>query len=192
MSQSWRKDGRVNDLSDDELMALYCDGTPEAFELLFERHRGSVYNFAFTMLRESAGAEDVLQDAFLSVAKSAADYEPRGCFRAWLMRIVRNRCLNRIASSPRESSLIDEMASSKSQEPAESAERNEWMRALRREIGLLPERQREAIVLFAFEEMPYREIADVMEMPINTVKTLIHRARATLAQKVGLPSEERE
>ena len=141
------------------------------------------------MLREASAAEDVLQDAFLSVARSAGEYEPRGRFRAWLMRIVRNRCLNRLASAPPERSLSCETMQTTVSNPAQAIEQTEWMRALRSEIGRLPERQREAIVLYAFEEMPYREIAEVMEMPINTVKTLIHRARATLAQNVERPSE---
>ena len=175
------------DLSDDELLVLYRDGDADAFGVLFDRYRTSAFNFAYMMLHDVGRAEDVLQETFLAVARSAKGYEARGRFRTWLMRIVRNRCLNEIESARVRRGvvalsgleIIDPPASDAS--PVDRAASNEYMVRLRGAISDLPERQREAIVLYAFDQMGYREIADVMEVPINTVKTLIHRARAALA-----------
>ena len=176
------------DISDDELVTLYRDGDADAFDTLFGRHRTPVYNFARLMLGDADGAEDVLQETFLTVARTARDYEPRGRFRGWLMRVVRNLCLNRIAALRvrrrvvAESGLNVVEAASREPSPPQRLERDEQMARLRGLISGLPERQRETLVLYAFEQMSYREIADVLGMPLGTVKTLIHRARAALAR----------
>lgn len=178
----------MNDLSDDELMVLYQDGRVEAFEALFDRYRATVFNYAAWMLGNRTGAEDVLQDAFLQIARAAARYQPRGRFRAWLLRIVRNRCLNLLDTESARRRAIEQRreemqrAQSGRDDPPGKAIREEWHAAIRRAIRELPERQREALVLYAFEEMAYREIGQVLDMPTNTVKTLIHRARASLAR----------
>jgi RNA polymerase sigma-70 factor (ECF subfamily) len=75
--------------------------------------------------------------------------------------------------------------------PVERVEADEQTSLIRAAIAGLPERQREAITLYAFEQMSYRQIAEVLDMPINTVKTLIHRARAGLAQLLGSHEQER-
>ncbi len=178
----------MNDLSDDELMVLYQDGRVEAFETIFERHRATVFNYAAWMLGDRTSAEDVLQDAFLQIARMATRYEPRGRFRAWLLRIVRNRCLNLLDAESARRRAIDKRREEMRHEPtgrddpSGKAIREEWHAALSRAIRELPERQREALVLYAFEAMAYREIGQTLDMPINTVKTLIHRARASLAR----------
>ena len=185
------------DLSDDELITMYRDGDAEAFETLFDRYRNSVYNFARKMLEDSAGAEDVFQESFLAVARAARRYEPRGHFRVWLMRIVRNRCLNWIQSARVRRAAVAEgdlkiiESASREPSPADLAETNETATLVRKAIGSLPERQREAIVLYAFEKMAYREIGEVLDTPVNTVKTLIHRARAALARVLEQASGER-
>ena len=84
----------MNVVSDDDLMRLYLDGDEAAFHVLYDRHRTGVYRFARLMLNDAGKAEDVLQETFLAVARAAGRYVPRGQFRAWLMRIARNRCLN--------------------------------------------------------------------------------------------------
>ena len=179
---------RLTEISDDELVSLFRDGDAEAFDMLFDRHRVSVYHFARTMLGDPASADDVLQETFLAVARAASRYVPRGRFRVWLMRIVRNRCLNRIESDRARRSALAEVdigivePPSRDPTPPERVEMDEEMRLLQAAIGRLPDRQREALVLYAFERLAYREIAVVLDMPINTVKTLIHRARAALAQ----------
>ncbi|MCK4374347.1 MAG: sigma-70 family RNA polymerase sigma factor [Candidatus Brocadiae bacterium] len=176
-------------LSDDELVRMYREGDADAFDTLFDRYHTSVYNFARVMLNGPEGAEEVMQEAFLAVARTAKTYTPRGLFRPWLMRIVRNLCLNRLRTERLRRRVLAEggigVLQVASPEPAapELLERDERMAMLRRSIRRLPERQREAIVLYAFEQMSYREIADALEVPMNTVKTLIHRARANLARE---------
>lgn len=181
----------MTDVSDDDLIRMYRNGDAEAFDTLFDRHYGSVYNFARTMLGNCDSSEEVLQETFLAVARTANSYTPRGRFRAWLMRIVRNRCLNRLeAQRVRRAALAESgldvvEAASAEPLPPTRLEANEQTMIVRSAIAELPERQRESIALYAFEEMSYREIAEVLEMPINTIKTLIHRARANLAQAMG-------
>ena len=184
------------DISDDELIAMYRDGDAEAFDALFDRYRAPVHNFARSMLRTPAAAEDVLQETFLAVARATTRYEPRGRFRIWLMRIVRNRCLNWLASERVRQAVIAETdleivaPESNDPPPARRLEAHEDLRLVREAIWRLPERQREAIVLYAFEQLTYKEIAEVLGVPINTVKTLIHRARAELARALdGTPKE---
>ena len=175
-------------VSDDDLLRMYRDGDADAFDTLFARYQAPVYNFAHMMLGEADGAEDVLQETFLSIARTARSYEPRGRFRAWLMRIVRNQCLNQIQARRVRRRVIAESGldiiqpASREPSPAAQVESDERLARLRGLIAKLPELQREAIVLYAFEQMSYREIGEVLDVPINTVKTLIHRARARLAR----------
>jgi RNA polymerase sigma-70 factor (ECF subfamily) len=167
---------------------MYGEGDAEAFDVLFDRHRGTVFHFARMMLGSRDGAEDVFQETFLAVARSAKRYQPRQRFRAWLLRIARNVCINRIQADRarrrvlRQSGLDVIEPASDEPPPPERLASKERMGRLRAEIEGLPERQREALVLYAFEQMGYREIGEVLGVPIGTVKTLIHRARAALAR----------
>ena len=186
----------MDEISDDDLILMYRSGDAEAFEVLFDRHYRSVFNFAFYMVRDAGRAEDILQETFLAAARTAKRCEPRGHFRAWLMRIVRNRSLNSIESERLRRGVLTgcelETGGCASCEPSpvQNLEADEAAAIVRERILDLPERQREAIVLYAFEAMGYQEIAETLDLPVNTVKTLIHRARAELARALG-KNEER-
>ncbi|NLW49596.1 MAG: RNA polymerase sigma factor [Candidatus Brocadiaceae bacterium] len=173
--------------SDDELLAMFREGDLDAFDALFDRHHVDVYHFACLMLNGRNDAEDVLQDTFLAVARSARAYSPRGRFRPWLMRIARNLCLNRLHSERLRRRVLaadgdfpDESASGAPAAP-ELLEWDEGMRAVHEAVRALPERQREALALYAFEGMTYGEVSEALQAPMGTVKALIHRARAALA-----------
>jgi RNA polymerase sigma-70 factor (ECF subfamily) len=175
-------------ITDDELVLLYRNGDADAFDTLFDRHYASVYNFARMMLRNREEAEDVLQDAFLAVVRTARRYEPRGSFRTWLMRIARNLCLNRIQAARARRrvagqggiELLDPPSSDPL--PEEHLAMEERIENLRSRMEDLPDRQREALALYAFEDISYRDISAILDVPMGTVKTLIHRARVALAQ----------
>ncbi len=183
-------------LGDDDLIRMYREGDADAFDVLFHRHATAVHHFARMLLGDTAAADDVLQETFLAVACTAVRYEPRGRFRPWLMRIVRNRCLNRLDARRRREAVLGrspcppaELPSPRPG-PSSRAEADEHRRAVEAALGELPDRQREAISLYAFGNMRYRQIAEVLQMPVNTVKTLIHRARANLARALETPAKE--
>jgi RNA polymerase sigma-70 factor (ECF subfamily) len=186
------------DASDDDLIRMFRNGDADAFDVLFDRHYASVYAFARSTLSSRDGAEEILQETFLAVARTARTYTPRGRFKAWLMRIVRNRCLNRLASQRRRRAALGEGPlepadpASPEPPPTRRAEQNETLAAVRAAMQQLPDRQREALALYAFDELTYAEVAEVLQMPAGTVKTLIHRARANLARVLEAPSEESE
>ncbi len=178
------------DLSDDELMIMYCDGDLDAFDVLVDRYAASVYNFACSMLNDAGRAEDILQDTLLAVARSAKHYQPRGLFRTWIMRIVRNRCLNAIETERlRRIAIIESQLAvynkpSSDCPPDERLDADETLTTVKSAIDTLPHQQREAILLFAYEQMTYKQIGQVLDVPVNTIKTLIHRARAELSLRL--------
>ena len=181
----------MDPISDDDLMRLYGEGDAEAFDALFDRHYLGAFNFAYAMLAEAGEAEDVLQETFLAVSQAAKTYCPQGMFRAWLMRIVRNRCLNRLQARRAREALVRAAGWEATEPPTgdppppQQASAREQSDIVRSAVAALAERQREAIAMYAFQQMRYEEIAKAMDVPINTVKTLIHRARGELAQKLG-------
>jgi RNA polymerase sigma-70 factor (family 1) len=184
----------VDAISDDDLISMYRNGDAEAFEVLFDRYYRSVFNFALYMVHDSGRAEDILQETFLAVARTAKRYEPKGHFRTWLMRIVRNRCLNcleaeRVRREVLKEAAVDAPDACNDPTPEQCVQADELSGQLRRLVMDLPERQREAIVLFAFEKMSYQEIAESLDLPLNTVKTLIYRARAELARSLETEEE---
>lgn len=178
-------------LDDDDLMQMYRAGDSDAFDALFDRYAGTVYNFARVMLGNADGAEDAMQEAFMTVARTARSYEPRGRFRSWLLRVVRNQCLNRLQGQSVRRRVIAESGldvverPSREPSPPERLAASQEMARLEGRIAELPERQREALCLYAYEQMSYQEIGQVLDLPLNTVKTLIHRARAALASSLG-------
>ncbi|MHC4250637.1 MAG: RNA polymerase sigma factor [Planctomycetota bacterium] len=178
-------------VTDDELFGMFRSGDADAFDALFDRWHVPVYNLARHILHDAAGAEEIMQDTFMAVVRAAPRYESRGLFRAWIMGIARNRCVNRLESERarrralRESGMGVVDPPSRAPSPDGAADADERVAVVKVAVARLPERQREAIVMYAFEEMPYAEVARAMGVPLNTVKTLIHRARAALARALG-------
>jgi RNA polymerase sigma-70 factor, ECF subfamily len=168
-------------------MARVREGDMEAFRLLVEMHQARVIGTISKMLGSDAEAEDLAQQVFIRVWKSAPRYQPTAKFTTWLFRITRNLVFNELRRKRHFAGQPEDLA-----EPVERAEREpdrvflegELQRAIQEAINQLPESQRMAIILRRYEELPYEEIAKVMGTSVPAVKSILFRARAELRERL--------
>ena len=163
-------------LADEDLMQYVRKGDPRAFELLYERHSGVAFSLAYRMTGKRAQAEDVVQEAFLSIWRSGARYErTRGSVRTWVLGIVHNRAID----SLRRTTVHDKRRASDEgiEERFEARERTDVEVARREEattvrtaMDTLPAEQLKVIELAYFGGFSHSEIADMLGQPIGTVK----------------------
>jgi RNA polymerase sigma-70 factor (ECF subfamily) len=164
-------------LADEELMPLIGEKDPEAFEVFYDRHGGVAYSLAYRIVGEKAVAEDVTQEAFISIWKSGARFDrARGSVRSWMLSIVRNRAIDALRSragkAPKLSFDDDAILE---QRPAEERTEEEAMRRetaseLRGALGTLPGEQSKVIELAYFGGFSQSEISRMLGVPLGTVK----------------------
>ncbi|HTY61872.1 MAG TPA: RNA polymerase sigma factor [Acidobacteriota bacterium] len=182
--------------SDAGLMLRFKDGDAEAFTQLFARHTRPIINFAYRFVRNRGLAEDLAQEIFLRVYEAGAGYQAKAKFTTWLYRIATNVCLNEIRKPHVRTALknmedgggIPETEISHTASAPVQADRlleqQTVSRALKRSLDELPEKQRAAFILNKYQELSYGEVADIMKISEKAVKSLIHRAKETLAEKL--------
>ena len=154
-------------------------GDREAFAILFEQYKNLVYKTAYLMLGESAEAEDALQEIFVQVYKSLSGFDPgKAAFTTWLYRVTFNHCLNqRRKKRPFTLPLEDISPALKSEFPGAQLAEEE---VLQQAIGKLTDKQRAVVILRYFWDLPYAEIAQILDVPLGTVKSRIDLALKTL------------
>ncbi|HKC66294.1 MAG TPA: RNA polymerase sigma factor [Pyrinomonadaceae bacterium] len=184
-------------ITDERLLAEASRGDEAAFLALYERHRDSIFRFAYRMLGSMELAEDVTHDCFLSLLKRPTRFDSsRGVtLKTYLLAAARNLAMKHFRSRRGEDALED-----LTNEPSVPARRGplhklldeELAVAVRNAIEALPPLQREALVLFEYEELPLAEIAAVVGADVGTVKARLHRARQSLKRRLApyLKSEE--
>ena len=177
------------DAEDVRLMQLTASGDTAAFEQLVERHQALVTGTVGRMLGSNSDVEDIAQQVFVRVWKSASRYVPRAKFTTWLLKITRNLVFNELrrrkrhALSPLQSEPEGEemqLKDERGQTPATSLLESELQGAIESAIAALPETQRMAVVLRRYEELSYEEIAEVLDHSVPAVKSLLFRARTEL------------
>lgn len=164
-------------LADEELMPLVGGKDPEAFEVLYDRHGGAAYSLAYRIVGDRAAAEEVTQEAFISVWRSGARFDAaRGSVRSWLLSVVRNRAIDSLRSKAGKAPKLDfDDESALEQRPAaerteEEALRRETASELRGALGKLPGEQSKVIELAYFGGFSHSEIAKILSLPMGTVK----------------------
>ena len=168
--------GDIRDLADEEVMQLVQRGDPRAFELLYDRHGGVAYSLAYRIVGRQAAAEDVVQEALLSIWRSRLRYDQtRGSVRTWILGIVHNRAIDGLRRSSvhdrRRASLevVEESFEAPERTDVEVARREE-ARSVRGALETLPTEQRQTIELAYFGGFTQSQIAELMEQPVGTVK----------------------
>ena len=179
-------EGRTGD--DSQMVDRVRRGDPRAFEELVVAHQHRVFGVALRMLRNRAEAEEVAQEVFLRVHRALDDFRGEAKLSTWLYAIASRLCLNRLAASERRLAREGEETlgrlASGDDDPADTLERSELETALQRAIAELPDDRRLVVVLRDLEGLSYEEIAAALDLPLNTVRSRLHRARMDLKEKL--------
>jgi RNA polymerase sigma-70 factor, ECF subfamily len=190
-----RSAARLRVLADEELMQLVYRGNAAAFEVVYDRHADAAFSLAHRICRQRALAEDVVQEAFLSLWRSGARYDRnRGSVRSWTLGIVHNRAidtLRRKAVRDRGEAIdeaIEERVPARERTELEFARRDE-AREVRDALGQLPTEQSRVIELAYFEGMTHVEIAALLDAPIGTIKGRMRLGLAKMRMALGEPAE---
>ena len=174
--------------TDTELIQQIVQGDENAFEQLVKKYQHSVFNTVYRYLGNYEDVEDVAQEIFLKVWRKAENFKGKSKFSTWLYRIVVNQCLDYRSKHKQKLVSLDEMTE-KEQTPESlifkiDHEQRKKAEILRKTIGDLPGRQRIALILSAFEEKSYKEIAQIMDISIASVESLLFRAKQGLKKKL--------
>ncbi len=181
---------------DDKLMELGAAGDEQAFRILVERWERPIFAFLVRMLGSPEDAQDLAQETFMRMIRSAGKYRATGQFQSWLFRIAGNQARSRLRRRkilkwlPFDENRQDPPSQVSS--PLEDLERQEIQLEMREAIAKLPVRQREALLLKQYQNLKYREIAEVMDLSVAAVQMLLHRAMEALRKEYarkGLANE---
>jgi len=183
--------------SDEELMLSCCSGDEGAFEILYRRYEKPILSFIHRMTMSAADGEDLCQETFFKVVRARNSYRPDGKFKTWLFRIALNLCRDRIRRMKFRShgSLDGHVVSCNgpdaqpptiicdpASDPAKRAEAEEMKSLVQHAFTMLPESQRTVIVLRQYHSLTFSEIAEIMDCPIGTVKSLSYRGHQKLLE----------
>jgi RNA polymerase sigma-70 factor (ECF subfamily) len=184
--------------TDEMLVARATGGDETAFLALYERHRDAIFRFAYRLLGSAALAEDVAHDCFLGLLRRPDAFDPaRASLRTYLYAAARNLVLKQFRRPRVEvtlEELSDEPRAQEAQQPLRQLLAAEVTEAVRRAVLCLPPLQREALVLFEYEELSLAEIAAVVGADVGAVKARLARARENLRRQLApyMPAGARE
>jgi RNA polymerase sigma-70 factor, ECF subfamily len=184
-------------LTDAEIMLRAKAGDQSAFEFLVQKYRRPMVSFMYRMARNAAAAEDLAQEVFLRVYRSRESYEASAKFTTWLYRIATNLAVNHARDTRHERPEVqvsldepDEETGSTIEVPDRTlnAEQSmvvrERMLAIRRKVDALPEQQRLAVIMHKYQQMDYKQIAEVLKKSESATKSLLFRAYETLREQL--------
>lgn len=176
----------LGNASDPALMAAHIDGHPEAFGELVRRHRDRLWSVALRTTRDPEDAADALQDAFISAFRNAASFRGQSAVTTWLHRIVVNACLDLARRrTARPSVPLREEESFQPVDPRDRIAERDLGMAVEHALGELPADQRAAIVLVDVQGFPVADAAEVLGVPVGTIKSRCARGRARMAVSLG-------
>jgi RNA polymerase sigma-70 factor (ECF subfamily) len=197
-----RVDRHINRIAgektDEDLLAAYRQGDRSSFAALVERYQRELFHFLVRFLGDRAAAEDIFQETFLQVHQSADQFDLQRRFRPWLFTIAANKARDLMRSQARrptnplqanisggddESGQFIDLMESADPMPGEAMEREELQKVVQKTVEGMPEHLREILLLSYFHQFPYKEISDILQIPLGTVKSRLHAAVAYFADR---------
>jgi len=172
-------------VSDERLMLAFSQGSPEAFTELFSRYKKPIYGFFRRRLAEPAHAEELTQETFLAVLRAATRYQPRALFRTYLYAIGFKILRAHRRKAAFRATFFGQRNSARDPSRKDATESGLWVR---RAVEKLDALDREILLLREFEQLSYAEIADLLQLPLNTVRARLFRARTALRNLLDPPT----
>jgi RNA polymerase sigma-70 factor (ECF subfamily) len=169
--------GAASTTSDEQLMLAFSKGSSYAFDELFSRYKQPIYGFFRRRVAESAQAEELTQETFVALLRAAARYEPRALFRTYLYAIGFKILRAHRRKAAFRATFFGQRNSAPDPAKSDATESGLWVR---RAVEKLEATDREILLLREFEQLSYAEIADLLRLPLNTVRSRLFRARAAL------------
>lgn len=178
-------------ISDEELMARIQKNDKEAFNLLVRRWEKPLFDLCYRMLNDVNWAEDVRQDVYIKLYRKRRKFKHKSKFSTWIYRMTVNQCLDELSRKKRskevlfdmtDSDYIDQKSDKLSIIPENIVEKNEVVFIVRKALKKLPDEQRTAVILRHYENLKFREIAEIMKCPVSTVKSRMCYAMERLNQ----------
>jgi RNA polymerase sigma-70 factor (ECF subfamily) len=189
---------RIPERTDEELLAAYRTGDHNSFAALVERYQRELFHFLVRFLGDRAAAEDIFQETFLQVHQSADQFDPQRRFRPWLFTIAANKARDLMRSQARrptnplqatinanddDSGQFIDLMQSDAPMPGDALEREELQKTVQSTVEAMPEHLREILLLSYFHQFPYKEISEILKIPLGTVKSRLHAAVAYFAER---------
>jgi len=189
---------RISEKTDEDYLAAYRHGDHASFAALVERYQRELFHFLVRFLGDRAAAEDIFQETFLQVHQSADQFDPQRRFRPWLFTIAANKARDLMRSRSRrptnplqanigpgdeEGGQFIDLMESGAPMPGEALEREELQKLVQSTVEGMPEHLREILLLSYFHQFPYKEISDILQIPLGTVKSRLHAAVAYFADR---------
>ena len=188
----------AKNMSDERLFSQYCDGVGELLEVLITRYRQPLYGFLAKFLGDASLADDVFQETFLQVHLSRHTFQQGRRFKPWLFTVAANKARDAMRSRKRHRTVsIDASLSADQSEgsgrfvdliasaeptPSDKFSQVEAAQLVREVIQTMPDHLREVLLLAYFQHMPYKDIAEIVAVPLGTVKSRLHTALASFAK----------
>ncbi len=195
-------DKRLNDFISDAdvgLMLKFKEGDKSAFEALLDKYHNQIINFIHRFIGDKVESEDLAQEVFLRVYRSACDYAPKAKFSTWVYKIAKNLALNELRRrklhglfslewmlSTEEGEIPWQQIDENNAGARAELEKKDLITAVKKAIDCLPVNQKLAVVLRRYDDLPYSEIAKVIGCSESAVKSLLNRAKETLKERLKL------
>lgn len=189
-------------VTDEQLLVSYAGGDQTAFSVLIQRYQQELFAFLARFVADAAAADDLFQETFIQVHRNAKNFDPERKFRPWLFTIAANRARDHLRATGRHvvqsldnvagqsrggggdgdgPTFVDLMDSGMAPPPIE-LQQSEDASFVQRVLGELPPHYREVLVMSYFHQFPYKDMADMLHIPLGTVKSRLHAALAAFAK----------
>ena len=184
-------------ISDGECVQRLLNGEPDAFEMLVRRHQKTIFNLVYRMLGDYDDAAEVAQEVFLSAYRSIAQFRGAANFSTWLYRIALNHASTRrrsLATSKQRNVALSttDPVDDRHPDPVNAVLQKEIQQRVQSALNSLAPADATIILLRDMQDVPYQEMAKMLELPVGTVKSRLHRARQTLKAKLAPYFEDRK